>query len=144
MERVKSAAIELLVSSAMANAYSCADPHPLRSPYWKELARSKVNFTALTRALGLPQVIDALRITGDDRCFDVVVRIDDSVLIERARQWPIEALLRLRPRLISLPGDVPLGVVAERIVQWCKGTSFKAVRVKPTGSLWVDYVRSSQ
>lgn len=116
-------------------------------------------FPALTRALGLPQVIDILRITADDQGFDVVFRIydegsnrhlgpmlciGDTVLTEKARQWPSNALLRLRPRLTFLRDDVPIGVIVERVVQWCKSPGFRPVRVKPTGSLWVDHGQSSQ
>lgn len=125
---------------------------------WSVIAGTAV-FPALTRALGLPQVVDVLRICCDEPGFDVVIRIDDgsksggvgdrylgpilcvgdSIFLGRTQQWPIDALLRLRPRLIHVRDPVSFGVVVERVVQWCTSQRFRAVRVKPTGSLWVDH-----
>lgn len=118
-------------------------------------------FPALTCALTLPQIIDVLRICGDEPGFDVVIRIDGSgqqecrylgpmlcidhsVLLEMKPHWPNGALLRLRPRLIRLPEEVDFRVVVERVIQWCTSPGFRAVRVKPTGSVWVDNFHADQ
>lgn len=104
----------------------------------------------------LPQVIDAFRITADDSGLDVVMRIvwgayagsdhylgpilcmGSSNALQQPREWPADALLRLRPRINRIPAYVSLDVAAERVVQWCTSRAFKAVRVKPEGSIWID------
>lgn len=115
-------------------------------------------YPALTRALGFPQLVDVLRIVSDDSDFDVVMRVDgtayvgggsirlgpvlcigDVTVLARPSKWPTDALLRLRPRIAHVREGTPFGVAAERVVQWCTSRAFKAVRVKPTECLWVDY-----
>ena len=114
-------------------------------------------YPVLTRALGLPQVVDVLRITGEDLDFDVVMRVDRAAyagagdlrlgpilsigkrcILPRPPTWPVDALLRLRPRIARVSKGTSIGVAAERVVQWCTSRAFRAVRVKPTESLWVD------
>lgn len=132
--------------------------------YRWSVIRGTAEFPPLTRALGFPQVIDVLRIIGEAPGFDVVIRIDkvlkdngksakylgpmlcisDSALLDKDRHWPSDALLRLRPRIASLEDDVPFGVAVERLVQWCTSPGFRAVRVKATGSLWVNHGSPSQ
>lgn len=115
-------------------------------------------FPALTRALWLPQVVDVLRITSEMPGFDVVLCVDDKAyggkpyvrlgpmlclgetsVLPRPEKWPQDALLRLRPRIARARKDMSFGVAAERVVQWSTSRAFRAVRVKPTESLWVDH-----
>lgn len=115
-------------------------------------------YPALTRAVGLPQVVDVLRIASENSDFDVVMRVDgtayagggsirlgpvlcigDVTVLARPLEWPTDALLRLRPRIARVRDDTAFGVAAERVVQWCTSPAFRAVRVKPTECLWVDY-----
>ena len=114
-------------------------------------------YPALTRALVLPQVVDVLRITSEDLDFDVVMRVDRAAcaaggdlrlgpilsignksVLPRPPNWPVDALLRLRPRIARVSKGTSFSVAAERVVQWCTSRAYRAVRVKPTESLWVD------
>lgn len=130
--------------------------------YHWSLIRKTDAFAPLTQAQMLSQVVDVFRITGEDSDLDVVMRvvwdaygegdhylgpilcIGSSNVLELPSQWPADALLRLRPRINRIPKDMPLGIVAARVVQWCTSRAFKAVRVKPEGSLWVDYGGAAQ
>lgn len=122
------------------------------------LVRETAAYPALTRALVLPQVVDVLRIASEDSDFDIVMRIDgtayvgdgsihlgpilcigDVAVLARPSRWPTDALLRLRPRIARVREGTPFKVAAERVVQWVTSCAFKAVRVKPTECLWVDY-----
>ena len=115
-------------------------------------------YPALTRALGFPQLVNVLRIASENSDFDVLMRVDgtayagggsirlgpilcigDVTVLARPSKWPTDALLRLRPRIAHVREGTPFGVAAERVVQWCTSRAFKAVRVKPTECLWVDY-----
>ncbi|MEM7758194.1 MAG: hypothetical protein AAF298_08730 [Cyanobacteria bacterium P01_A01_bin.40] len=100
-------------------------------------------------------VTDVLRISSSDLLgFDIAIRIDEGInqrylgpmlVIGKGfpnNQNPIKPgiLLRLRPRLCSLPNDVVVdSVVVERIVQWCLSPGFRAVRINVIGEIWIGY-----
>jgi hypothetical protein len=129
-------------------------------PFEWDIATGTSEFTQFAR-LGDQDAIDVLRITEPGSGFDIAIPVLSGhysdglhrylgpllVLGDQfpSAQQPVEPgiLIELRPKLRPLAPDEPNATTVERIVQWCKSSSFKSARVNSSGGRWVGYGRAS-
>lgn len=120
---------------------------------WWEITRT-TQFPKLLRPLYGVNETDVLRILGEDSVFDIAIRINKSVyaggvevkwlgpVLVIGNAFPVStspiasgSLIRLRPKLTSIPEKTLNVTVAARIVQWVLSNRFRPVCVNTEGSV---------
>lgn len=136
----------------MSNSFN-VDGHTFQ---WFLIHRA-TEFEPLLRLATSETVPDVLRISSDDRLFDIAVPMNISVYaggstarylgpilvlgngfpaLDRAVHTGI--MIRVRPRVAKMGEGTDVGLDASRLVQWCLSSHFRAVRVSLSGGVWND------
>jgi hypothetical protein len=121
------------------------------------LIHQTTEFEPLLRLVYSETAADVLRISSDDRLFDIAVRVNIHVhadgsstrhlgpiwvighgfpALDRAVRTGI--MIRVRPRVARMGKGNDIGLSASRLVQWCLSAHFRSVRVTASGGVWND------
>lgn len=129
--------------------------------HWSMIFQTS-EFEALLRFVAAEVSIDVLRISSEDKAFDIAVRVNTSVyaggseirhlgpllvlgngFTTHDQHVPPGIMIRIRPRVAMMSEGDNAGADASRLVQWCLSARFRAVRVTASGGVWNEAYAAS-